>query len=116
MASSAATTTKGQEMRVAGRELALDPLFRAQARDLKIFPIILLITYQVFQARKMSGGRGGRIRTYECRLQKPVPYRLATPLPKLQRFDQPSPVAKIIFNYPGYRFSQLPIIHKGKHT
>ena len=24
-------------------------------------------------------GWGGRIRTYECRLQKPVPYRLATP-------------------------------------
>ena len=23
-------------------------------------------------------GWGGRIRTYECRLQKPVPYRLAT--------------------------------------
>ena len=27
-----------------------------------------------------SGGRGGRIRTYESRNQNPVPYRLATPL------------------------------------
>ena len=26
-----------------------------------------------------SNGWGGRIRTYECRIQRPVPYHLATP-------------------------------------
>jgi hypothetical protein len=28
---------------------------------------------------KAGNGWGGRIRTCECRYQKPVPYRLATP-------------------------------------
>ena len=30
-------------------------------------------------ATPLQSGWGGRIRTYECRHQKPMPYRLATP-------------------------------------
>ena len=37
---------------------------------------------------RISGGWGARIRTWECRYQKPVPYRLATPQ---QRGDIRSP-------------------------
>ncbi len=28
---------------------------------------------------EFTSGWGGRIRTYECRIQRPVPYHLATP-------------------------------------
>ena len=37
--------------------------------------------YQKFISWKedLKSGWGGRIRTYECRLQKPVPYHFATP-------------------------------------
>ncbi len=36
------------------------------------------VTY-VFGMDKNDGGWGARIRTWECRYQKPMPYRLATP-------------------------------------
>src|ERR1700687_1111527 len=36
----------------------------------------LLITHY---SSLLGNGWGGRIRTYECRIQRPVPYHLATP-------------------------------------
>src|SRR3954464_5050521 len=42
-------------------------------------------------------GWGGRIRTYECRFQRPVPYHLATPQLKVSE-ARPSERARFITN------------------
>ena len=36
----------------------------------------------------LENGWGGRIRTYACRYQKPVPYRLATPHQELKNLTE----------------------------
>ena len=44
-----------------------------------------------FRIQNIKFGRDGWIRTSECRRQRPMPYRLATPLYPLNQKDRPYP-------------------------